>query len=104
MICNKLGRVRTNKITASPPNPLPDQGGGNKLLFPLEFSAGFQLETQQVKVTCPPSPVGEGVRGRGPSLQSYHHALHVVADDAGHVTNKGYPRDVLHIPTKGNLL
>ena len=35
MICNKLGRVRTNKITASPPNPLPDWGGGTSYSFLL---------------------------------------------------------------------
>ena len=35
MICNKLGRVRTNKITASPPNPLPDQGGGTSYSYLL---------------------------------------------------------------------
>lgn len=42
MICNKLGRVRTNKITASPPNPLPDQGEGRGRGFPNVEQKNFE--------------------------------------------------------------
>ena len=60
-------------LKASPPNPLPDRGGGDKLLLLFEFSAGIQLKTQQIKVICSPSPVGEGVRGRGFQIVVYNY-------------------------------
>ncbi len=58
-------RVYKLQFISLSPQPPPRPGRGNKLLLLLEFSAGFQLETQQAKVIYSPSPVGEGVRGRG---------------------------------------
>ena len=57
--------IVSNCNLASPPNPLPPRGRGDKLLLLLELSADIQLKSQQEKVTYPPPPWGEGVRERG---------------------------------------
>ena len=66
LIC--VGNITFNNIYKLQFKPLPltpSPGRGNKLLLLFEFPADIQLKTRQKKVPCPPSPVGEGVRGRG---------------------------------------
>mgnify|MGYP004677469169 CR=1 FL=1 len=48
---------------ASPPNPLSLRRGGLKLPFLPSFLLEIFPENEQEKVTCPPSPQGEGARG-----------------------------------------
>ena len=38
------------------------------------------------------------------SVLEQERLLKPVADDAGQVADKGYPRNLLHVPTEGNLL
>ena len=37
-------------------------------------------------------------------ISEYKHLLNPITQDAGKISQEGYPRDTLHVPSKGNLL